>query len=153
MKQALTAAIAFAFATSASIAEMRHVGDFMLVCRSKLTGEKHQPMPIKPMVFHVSTDGVHVQVKLDDKEETNIFHVYASEGIGRLNMDSNTLEIVPGIQASSNKGGELRHIRLTTGEMTITTFPARSDQAVVIHAVAVDKNKPVAQATNPPNEP
>ena len=152
MKQALTAVIAFALATSASIAEMRHVGDFMLVCRSKLTGEKHQPMPIKPMVFHVSTDGVHVQVKLDDKEETNIFYVYASEGIGRLNKDSNTLEIVPGIQASSNKG-ELRHLRLTTGEMTITTFPARSDQAVVIHAVAVDKNKPVAQATNPSNEP
>lgn len=153
MKQALTAFIAFAFATSTSIAEMRHVGNFMLVSRSKLTGEKHQPMPIKPMVFHVSTDGVQVHVKLDDKEETNIFHIYASEGIGRLNKDSNTLEIVPGIQASSNKGGELRHIRLTTGEMTITTFPARSDQAVVIHAVAVDKNKPVAQATNPSNEP
>lgn len=153
MKQALTAFIAFALATSASIAEMRHVGDFTLVSRSKLTGEKHQPMPIKPMVFHVSTDGVQVHVKLDDKEETNIFHIYASEGIGRLNKDSNTLEIVPGIQASSNKGGELRHIRLTTGEMTITTFPARSDQAVVIHAVAVDKNKPVAQASNPSNEP
>ena len=153
MKQALTAVIAFALATSASIAEMRHVGDFMLLCRSKITGEKHQAMPIKPMVFHVSTDGVHVQVKLDDKEETNIFYVYASEGIGRLNKDSNTLEIVPGVQASSNKGGELRHLRLTTEEMTITTFPARSDQAVVIHAIAIDKNKPVAQATNPPNEP
>ena len=153
MKQALTAVIAYAFATSASIAEMRHVGDFMLVFRSKLTGETHQPMPIKPMVFHVSTDGVQVHVKLDDKEETNIFHVYSSEGIGRLNKDSNTLEIIPGIQASSNKGGELRHLRLTTGEMTITTFPARSDQAVVVHAIAIDKNKPVAQATNPPNEP
>ena len=153
MKQALTAVIAFALATSASIAEMRHVGDFILASRSKLTGEKHQPMPIKPMVFHVSTDGVQVHVKLDDKEEINIFHVYASEGIGRLNKDSNTLEIVPGIQASSNKGGELRHLRLTTEEMTITTFPARSDQAVVVHAVAIDKNKPVAQATNPPNEP
>jgi hypothetical protein len=153
MKHALTVLIAFALATSASIAEMRHVGDFMLVSRSKLTGEKHQPMPIKPMVFHVSTDGVHVQVKLDDNEEANIFHVYASEGIGRLNKDSNTLEIVPGIQASSNKGGVLRHLRLTTDEMTITTFPARSDQAVVIHAVATDKNKPVAQTSNPPNEP
>ena len=153
MKQALTAVIAFALATSASIAEMRHVGDFILVSRSKITGEKNQPIPIKPMVFHVSTDGVQVHVKLDDKEETNIFHVYASEGIGRLNKDSNTLEIVPGIQASSNKGGELRHLRLTTEEMTITTFPARSDQAVVVHAIAIDKNKPVAQATNPPNEP
>ena len=153
MKLALTAIIAFASVTSASIAEMHHIGDFMLVSRSKLTGEKHQSMPIKPMVFHVSTDGVQVHVKLDDKEETNIFHIYASEGIGRLNKDSNTLEIVPGIQASSNKGGELRHIRLTIGEMTITTFPARSDQAVVIHAVAVDKNKPVAQATNPSSEP
>ena len=153
MKHALTVLIAFALATSASIAEMRHVGDFMLVSRSKLTGEKHQPMPIKPMVFHVSTDGVQVQVKLDDNEEANIFHVYASEGIGRLNKDSNTLEIVPGIQASSNKGGVLRHLRLTTDEMTITTFPARSDQAVVIHAVATDKNKPVAQTSNPPIEP
>jgi hypothetical protein len=153
MKLALTTIIAFALATSASIAEMRHIGEFILVSRSKITGEKHQPMPIKPMVFHVSTDGVQVQVKLDDNEDTNIFHVYASQGIGRLNKENNTLEIVPGIQASSNKGGELRHIRLTTGEMTITTFPARSDQAVVIHAVAVDKNKPVAQATNPSNEP
>ena len=153
MKHALTALIAFALATSASIAEMRHVGDFMLVSRSKLTGEKHQPIPIKPMVFHVSTDGVQVQVKLDDNEEANIFHIYTSEGIGRLNKDSNTLEIVPGIQASSNKGGELRHLRLTTDEITITTFPARSDQAVVIHAVAADKNKPVAQTSNPPIEP
>ena len=153
MKLALTTIIAFVWATSASIAEMRHVGDFMLVSRSKLTGEKIQAMPIKPMTFHVSTDGVQVHVKLDDKEETNIFYVYASEGIGQLNKDSNTLEIVPGIQASSNKGGELRHLRLTTGEMTITTFPARSDQAVVIHAIAIDKNKPVAQASNLPNEP
>ena len=153
MKHAFTALIAFALATSASIAEMRHVGDFMLVSRSKLTGEKHQPMPIKPMVFHVSTDGVQVQVKLDDNEEANIFHVYASEGIGRLNKDNNTLEIVPGIQASSNKGGELRHLRLTTREMTITTFPARSDQTVVIYAIAIDKSKPVAHASNPPNEP
>lgn len=41
MKLALTAIIAFAFASSAVFAEMRHVGDFMLVSRSKLTGEKY----------------------------------------------------------------------------------------------------------------
>ena len=67
-------------------------------------------------------------------------------------VDTN-IHLNAGIQASSNKGGELRHLRLTTEEMTITTFPARSDQAVVIHAIAVDRNKPVAQASNPPIKP
>ena len=153
MKRTITAFIALASATAAVFAEMRHVGDFILISRSKITGDQQLSMPTKPMVFRVSTDGVQVQVKLGDNEEENIFHVYNSEGIGRLNKNNNALEIIPGIQASSNKGGELRHLRLTTEKMTITTFPARSDQAVVIHAIAVDRNKPVAQASNPPIEP
>lgn len=110
-------------------------------------------MPIKPIKLHVSTDGVQVQVKLDDNEETNIFHVYTSEGIGRLNKENNTLEIVPGVQASSNIGGVLRHLRLTTNELTITTFPARSEQAVVMHAVAIDESKAMAHTPNPANNP
>jgi len=153
MKLALTTIITLVFASTAVFAEMCHVGDFILVSRSKITGEKYQAMPIKPIKLHVSTDGVQVQVKLDDNEETNIFHVYASEGIGRLNKENNTLEIVPGVQASSNKGGVLRHLRLTTNELTITTFPARSDQAVVMHAIAVDQGKTMAHTPNPSINP
>lgn len=153
MKLALTITITFAFASSAVFADMHHVGEFMLVSRSKLTGEKHQTMPIKPIKFRVTTDGVQVHVKLDGNEEPSIFHIYASDGIGHMNKENNTLEIIPGIQASSNKGGVLRHLRFTTNELTITTFPARSEQAIVIHAVAIDKSKTVAQTPNPTINP
>lgn len=153
MKHALTAGIIIAFAITTAFAEMRRVGEFVLVSRSKITGENHQAIPIKPMVFHVSTDGVQVLVKLGDSDDASTYHVYYSDGIGRLNKESNTLEIVPGIQASSNKDGELRHLRLTTEEMTITTFPARSDQAVVIRAVSVDQGKATAQTPATQEQP
>lgn len=152
MKYLLTTTLVMTLITSLGASEMRHFGDFVLQSRSKLSGEKLTPAPTKPVVFRVSTDGIQVQVRIDSDEETSTFHVYATEGIGRLNKNSGTLEIVPGIQASSNQGGVLRHLRLTAGEMTITSFPVRSDQTVIIHAVAAEPNKPLANATIPEKE-
>ena len=153
MKLLLTTIFVMTLITSLGAGEMRHFGDFILQSRSKHSGEKLTPAPTKPVVFRVSTDGIQVQVRIDSDEDSSTFHVYSSEGIGRLNKDSGTLEIILGIQASSNQGGVLRHLRLTAYEMTITSFPVRSDQTVIIHATAAEPSKPLANAPTPETEP
>ncbi len=120
-------------------AEFRHIGDFLLQSHFKLTGDKQTPIPMKPMVFRVYTDGVRVKISAEgDADSGTTFEIYRSDGIGRQRSGRGALEVIPGLQATTNTGGVLRHLRLTRESMTITTFPGVSDQTTVSHAIAAE---------------
>ena len=128
--------------------EFKHVGDFLLQAHFKLTGQQVTPIPMKPIAFRVFTDGVRIRVSAEgDEESHSTFEIYRSDGIGRQRQGAGALEVIPGLQAMSDSGGTLRHLRLSREAMTITTFPGVSDQTIVSHAVAAEP-KP----GNGPNE-
>jgi hypothetical protein len=138
-----------------SATEFKHVGDFLLQAQYKLTGQVMTPIPTKPVAFRVFTDGVRIRVTAEGDEEAHTtFEIYRSDGIGRQRQGSGALEVIPGLQAMSNIGGTLRHLRLSRETMTITTFPGVSDQTVVSHSVAAEPKIETARAeektlTNP----
>jgi hypothetical protein len=124
---------------SAAAAEFKPVGNFLLHSHFKLTGDKITPIPMKPIAFRVSTDGVRIKVTAEgDDESHTTFDIYRSDGIGRQQPGRGALEVIPGLQATSNTGGILRHLRLSAESMTITTFPGVSDQTIVSYAVAAE---------------
>ncbi len=140
-----------AILTSARADQYKHVGDFLLQAHYKLTGQKVTPIPMKPIAFRVYTDGVRIRVSAEsDNESHTTFEIYRSDGIGRQRKGSGALEVIPGLQATSNSGGTLRHLRLTRESVTITTFPGVSDQTIVSHAIAAE---PTAQATAATEKP
>lgn len=144
--------LGLAFTALASAGEFRHFGDFLLQSHCKLTGPQVTVIPIKSLVFQVFTDGVQVQVKSGGSDEACVtFKIYSSDGIGRQRKGPGAIEVIPGVQATSNSGGTLRHLRLTKETMTITTFPGVSDQTSISHSVAAERN-PVA-ADRPLNSP
>lgn len=123
----------------ASADEFKHVGDFLLKSHFKVTGDKLTPIPIKPIHFRVYSDGTRIKIVADGNEESHTsFTIYRSDGIGRQRSGRGALEVIPGLQATSQTGGVLRHLRLTRESMTITTFPGVSDQTIVDHAVAAE---------------
>ncbi len=140
---------------SARADEFRHVGDFLLQAHFKLTGAKVTPIPMKPIAFRVYTDGVRVRVSAEgDDQSHSTFEIYRSDGIGRQRKDSGALEVIPGIQATSNAGGIMRHLRLSRESMTITSFPGVSDQTVVSYAIAAEPRAQASTATeNPHTQP
>lgn len=121
-----------------SAAEFRHVGDYLLKSHFKVTESGITPIPMKPIAFQVYTDGISIRINLmeDQQEAHTSFEIYRSDGIGRQRAGSGALEVIPGIQAFTNTGGTLRHLRLSQESFTITTFPGVSDQTIVSHAVA-----------------
>lgn len=134
--------IALAFASFSHAAEFRHVGDFLLKSHVKITGDRVTPIPMKPLAFHVFTDGVKIRISTEDDEESHTtFEIYRSDGIGRQRPDDGALEVIPGIQAMSRVDGTLRHLRLSGESFTITTFPGVSDQTIVSYAVAAEPKK------------
>jgi hypothetical protein len=155
MIRILLLTITCAFAPPLIAAEFKHVGDFLLQAHFKLTGQQVTPIPMKPIAFSVFTDGVRVRVKaegVDDSHST--FEIYRSDGIGRQRPGAGALEVIPGIQASSNTSGTLRHLRLSRESMTITTFPGVSDQTIVSHAIAAEPRPEAARiAEQAPNQP
>lgn len=127
------------FLTAARADEFKHVGDFLLQAHFKLTGQQVTPIPMKPIAFRVYTDGIRIRVSAEGDEESHTtFEIYRSDGIGRQRKGSGALEVIPGLQATSNVGGILRHLRLSRESMTITTFPGVSDQTIVSHAIAAE---------------
>ena len=143
---------AICLASAAAAAEFKHVGDFLLQSHFKLTGDKVTPVPMKPIAFRVFTDGVRIKVSAEgDDESHTTFEIYRSDGIGRQRTGRGALEVIPGLQATTNKGGVLRHLRLSRESMTITTFPGVSDQTIVSHAVAAEPK--VAEATQQKSKP
>jgi hypothetical protein len=124
-------------AAPAGAGEFRHVGDYLLRAHYKLTGNQMTAIPMKPIAFKVTTDGVTIRVSPDGEDEAQTsFTIYRSDGIGRQRAEAGALEVIPGVQASSTKDGTLRHLRLSGESFTITTFPGVSDQTIVSYAVA-----------------
>ena len=130
--------------------EFRHVGDFLLKSHFKITGDKVMAIPMKPLAFHVYTDGVNIRISAEDELESHTtFEIYRSDGIGRQRQRDGALEIIPGLQAMSRTDGVLRHLRLSGESLTITTFPGVSDQTIVSHAVAAVRNPPATSSSAP----
>lgn len=147
----LTVLILVAIGPVVHATEFKHVGDFLLQAQYKLTGQQMTPIPTKPIAFSVSTDGIRVRVTAEgDEEARTTFEIYRSDGIGRQRQGSGALEVIPGLQATSNAGGVLRHLRLSRESMTITTFPGVSDQTIVSHSVAAEPKPAVVQTTTQP---
>ena len=135
----LTIALSFVLVSAATAGEFKHVGDFLLKANFKITGEKMTPIPMKPLAFRVFTDGTRIKVSAEgDDDSHTTFEIYRSDGIGRQRVEGGALEVIPGLQATSHTGGVLRHLRLSRESMTLTTFPAVSDQTIVIYAVAAE---------------
>jgi hypothetical protein len=111
MNHYLVAPALLAFATAAHANEFKHVGDFLLQAHFKLTGQQVTPIPMKPIAFRVSTDGIRIRVSAEgDEESHSTFEIYRSDGIGRQRQAAGALEVVPGLQAMSTSGGTLRHL-------------------------------------------
>lgn len=154
MTRPLSIAFWLMLASAAAAGEFRHVGDFLLKAHFKITGQRTTPIPMKPIAFRVFTDGVRIKVSAagDDDSHTT-FEIYRSDGIGRQRVEGGALEVIPGLQATSHTGGVLRHLRLSRESMTLTTFPAVSDQTIVIYAVAAEPKsvEPFSRnSTSPP---
>lgn len=139
MTRRLSIAISLMLASAAVAGEFRHVGDFLLKSHFKITGQHTTPIPMKPIAFRVFTDGVRIKLYAEgDDESHTTFEIYRSDGIGRQRVEGGALEVIPGLQATSHTGGVLRHLRLSRESMTLTTFPAVSDQTIMIYAVAAE---------------
>lgn len=140
--------------SSAFADEYKHVGDFLLQSHFKLTGQRVTPIPMKPIAFRVFTDGIRIRVTVEGEDESHTtFEIYRSDGIGRQRKGSGALEVIPGLQATSNIGGLLRHLRLSKESLTITTFPGVSDQTVVSYAVAAEPKLATAAVENSKSKP
>jgi hypothetical protein len=155
MMRCFAIVLALSMPLMASEDAYRHVGDFLLKSHFKLTGDKMTPIPMKSIAFRVYTDGIHIKVSAEgDDESQTRFEIYRSDGIGRQRTGGGALEVIPGLQATSQTGGVMRHLRLSRESMTITTFPGVSDQTVISHAVAAE---PIAAANvsakNPTSSP
>lgn len=143
MRFILPTTLFFLHAAVAAAGEFRHVGDYLLRAHFKLMGGEMTSIPMKPIAFRVTTDGVTIRVSPEGEAEAHTsFHIYRSDGIGRQRAGAGALEVIPGVQASSTKDGTLRHLRLSGESLTITTFPGVSDQTIVSYAVAATPKDP-----------
>lgn len=125
--------------------ELRHVGDFLIDQTMKIQGTEVTKVPMKPLRVTVTTDGEMLYIATEGESARASYKIYRSDGIGRQPVRGGALEIVPGVQAYSEHGGVLRHIRMTREELTITTFPGVSNQTIVTHATGVPpKGVPVS---------
>jgi hypothetical protein len=147
--------ISLMLVTVASATDFKHIGDYLLQSQCKFTGAQMTVIPIKPLVFRVYTDGIHVQVKAEGSEEAcSTFEIYRSDGIGRQRKGLGAIEVIPGLQALNNAGGTIYHLRLTRESLTITTFPGVSDQTSISYSVAAEPKpgaaiKPIVPPTLP----
>ena len=129
-------------ATAAGAAEFRHIGDFVVRSRIKVAEDHAIPTAIKPLRLSAFTDGITVRISTTgDVEQASEYTIYRSDGIGRQQGENGALEVLPGVQARSEKGNILRQLRLTERTLTITSFPGVSNQVIVTHAVAVPPPK------------
>lgn len=164
MIRILILALGMVLAPAAGAEGFRLFASYTLKSHFKITGDRITPIPMKPVVLRVFTDGVRVRVAAaGDDEAATSYDIYRSDGIGRRRSGKADLDVVPGVQAMTSNGGVLRHLRLTRDALTITTFPGVSDQTIVTHAVVVVPSaslpaaeapaKPVPSASQPAPKP
>jgi hypothetical protein len=125
-------------------AEFRHIGDFIVTSRIKIAEGRVVTVPIKPFRLSAFTDGISVRIApAGESEDAAEYRIYRSDGIGRQRGKNGALEVIPGVQATSENGGVLRQLRLTEESLTLTIFPGISNQTVITHAVAAAPPKAV----------
>jgi hypothetical protein len=163
MRDFRTTIIAFlsallAFAGVAAGGEFSTMGDYVIHRQVKITGAgKVLDIPMKPLPLRVETDGVTVRVSTSTENDSwSTFTIYRSDGIGRQTAAGGPIEVVPGVQATSDTGGVHKHLRLTRDTLTLTVFPGVSDQTVITHArlapPATDK-QPAGDARSEHDDP
>jgi len=153
MTRHLLAPLFAIIASTAGAQELRHLGDFLLKSHLKITDGIVSPIPVKPIAFHVYTDGLTIRISSeDDPGSSTSFDIYRSDGVGRRRIGGGGIEVIPGLQATSRIDGVYRHLRLSSESLTITTFPGVSDQTIVSHAVAAVRREE-SQATPSPEKP
>jgi hypothetical protein len=153
----IAALVASAFVLSAGAEEgdFDAFGEYVIHSQTKITGSgKVLRVPIKPLKLSVSTDGVTIRLATDAQSDAwSTFTIYRSDGIGRQGTPGGPLEVVPGVQATSDHGGVHKHLRLTRDSLTLTVFPGVSDQTVITHAVLVQPTPAARPAADAPEEP
>src|SRR5687767_8337588 len=114
-----------AFAGVAAGGEFSTMGDYVIHRQVKITGAgKVLDIPMKPLPLRVETDGVTVRVSTSTENDSwSTFTIYRSDGIGRQTAAGGPIEVVPGVQATSDTGGVHKHLRLTRDTLTLTVFP------------------------------
>jgi len=153
MTRHLLAPALVVIASTAGAQEFRHLVEFILKSHLKITNGQVSPIPVKPVAFHVYTDGLTIRISTEnDPSATTTFDIYRSDGVGRRRIGGGGIEVIPGLQATSRIDGVYRHLRLSSESLTITTFPGVSDQTIVSHAVAAVRRED-AQATPSPEKP
>ena len=156
MKRALSTivallSVALGYPGSAAAGEFSPMGEYLVHRQVKITGAgRVVEIPIKPLPLKVETDGVTVRVATGsaDHDGWSTFTIYRSDGIGRQSTTGGPLEVVPGVQATSDAGGVHKHLRLTRDTLTLTVFPGVSDQTVITHAKLAAA--PEGEAPSPP---
>ncbi|MCU0796862.1 MAG: hypothetical protein MUF31_13115 [Akkermansiaceae bacterium] len=124
--------------------EFRHIGDFVVNSRIKISEGRVVNVPIKPFRLSAFTDGISVRIApAGESTDAAEYRIYRSDGIGRQRGTEGALEVIPGVQAISDKGGVLRQLRLTEETLTLTVFPGISNQTIITHAVAAAPPKAV----------
>lgn len=136
---ATIAALSVSLAMSAGAGDdgFESFGDYTVRQQTKITGAgKVLQVPIRAFKISVATDGVTVRLASSGQPDAwSSFTIYRSDGIGRQLTPGGPLEVVPGIQATSDHGGVHKHLRLTRDTLTLTVFPGVSDQTLVTHAI------------------
>lgn len=146
MKHLLPFASVLFLSASLSASEFKHIGNYLLQAHFKITGPQVTPIPMKPIAFSIFTDGVRIRVIAEDNDESHTtYEIYRSDGVERQRKGEGALEVIPGLQATCNLGGILRHLRLSRESMTITTFPGVSNQTIVSHAILAERKNETAQ--------
>ena len=142
MKSACLIILALIHIASAEDAEFRHIGDFMIYQRVKISADQITPTTIKPLRLSVFTNGIHIRISTkDDAAEASEYRIYRSDGIAQQQGKAGALEVVPGLQAISENGGVLRQLRLTNEHLSITSFPGISNQIIIMRARAIEPPK------------
>lgn len=151
MRLLATSALLTAIGTLvAGAEEFRHIGDFIIKSRLKITAGQVLPVAIKPLLLSAYTDGISVRISTSsDSDSASDYTIYRSDGIGRQKSAGGALEVVPGVQATSEQSGIFRQLRLTQDSLTITTFPGVSDQIVITHAQLAPPPKAVSVHPHP----
>lgn len=154
MTRVLPFLICLCLGPAAGAEDYRPIGKFVLKSHFKVTGDRITPVPMKPVVFEVASDGVHVRITADGNEDAqSVFEIYRADGIGRQRPGASNLDIIPGLQAISTTGGVVRHLRLSRETLTITTFPGLSNQTIISHAVPAEPDPPKAPPVAAKQEP
>lgn len=145
MKIATTALLLIVGTLVAGAEEFRHIGDFIIKSRIKVTSGQVFPVAIKPLRLSAFTDGISVRISTSSNSDSaSDYTIYRSDGIGRQKTNGGALEVVPGVQATSEQSGIFRQLRLTQDTLTLTTFPGVSDQIVITHAQLAPPPKAVS---------